>query len=204
MGKKDNSSDHFVDETNADSTSASVPALAGEELPRARVLWSPQMEALARLATAAPKDAPLVESIEELRPAIEMDLPDILKKKHRDRSYKWDDLTKPDSLTQYGGIYIPVTRTNHPDLPLELFEDGTGCILYKGQNFLTFTRRENVELRQAATLRQFSLKSEGLLNPDERKYGKKGEVVVEPTAESGGDGGYVLDPTPPDYEVEEA
>lgn len=172
-----------------------------ESGPTPRVLWSPQMEALARLAMNAPKDAPIIESMEELAPRIEMDIPDILKRKYRHHVFRWDSLNAPTGLTSYGGYYVPVTRTSHPDLPRELFDDGTGCILYKGQAFLTFTRRENVELRQKATERAFSLKSESVLNPNERKYGRKDQVVIEPTTQEGGYDVGVLDDSPPDYEA---
>lgn len=205
MGKK---SDSISDETNAALESVGVDTKDGvgvERGPTPQVLWSKEMEALARLASNAPKDAPIVESMEELSPRIEMDIPEILKRRYPQHTFRWESLAHPAGLTSFGGHYVPVTRMSHPDLDRALWDDGTGCIVYRGQNFLAFTRRENTEMKQKQVLRQFEMKSDQVLNPNARQYGKKGQVVVEPVADGGGgDGGYILDPTPPDYDADVA
>ena len=92
----------------------------------------------------------------------ELEVPKVIKKKGY--VYSWpaiDDIER--ALHQYGGIWVIVTRTNHPHVP-ESFFGLDGAITYKGQNILCFCREEVIRMRNETTAAEFNRKATQLTN----------------------------------------
>lgn len=146
---------------------------------KSRVPITQNQMLLRQLVDHASLDAPVIENIQDLFVEDRLRIPFDTRTKYADRSYKWLALDETAPLSTYGGMYVPVNRMNHADLPTSLFEDSTGAIVFEGQNFLAFCRRENVDAINKHVIKTFGERVRKLEDFDHAKYGQRGQVVVE-------------------------
>ena len=109
-----------------------------------------------RTAEAEPPDLPDVTILfEQTRP--ELEVPKAVKKKGY--VYCWAAIDSiENALHQYGGVWVIVTRLNHPHVP-ESFFGLDGAITYKGQNILCFCRESIIRMRDEKTAAAYNRKA---------------------------------------------
>jgi hypothetical protein len=120
----------------------------------------------------------------------------------KEYTYKWVDIEDVKSqLTLYGGQWMPVNHTNHPDYNRLVFGP-TGGITLKGQLMLCCMPRKFAVAQRDRTSRDFALKADEVVESLNKRYhdpSGREVVVVERTKDPGEIGGEELT-TEADYD----